>query len=1426
MKKMNTKTILNWRKVGATGLLAAGLALFSMGNSYGQVLVSTDFTGQTLPTGWSNIEVTNDGEWEFDNPGYWSISNTSETNFDSDFAIFDSDWWCGSDEDAELESPSFDVSTTTGGVFLSFDNCFRDYSYGSSEAHVEVWNGTTWTDVLTMSGSSDGYPDANHKMIDITTACGGSSSAKIRFHWMNGACDYYWAIDNVTVQIITCPSPGNLTASSISPTGATISWSTPATGAPGIGYQYYYNTTGTAPTASTPATASTTDTSVSFTTLSPSTQYYFWARSVCSATDTSEWTSSPLIFRTPQIPATLPYTDTFTSTGGSWSFINDGQTNQWVFGSATGNPGSSMYVSDNGGTSNTYDNTSSSIVQAYRDVVLTAGTNPFNFSFDWKCGGEGTAWDYFRVWIVPTTFEPTAGTQISASSSGGVQLGGNFNDPTSGTSWFSDHYIIPNTYAGDTVRIVFEWKNDGSSGIDPPVAIDNVNISVITCATPTNLNATNLTSNSATLTWDSLPTTPGNGYQYYYNTTGVAPTASTTATGSATDTFANLSSLAPNTLYYAWVRSMCSSTDTSFWSAIPLEFKTFCTVDTAPWTYDVETATPTTSSDIEDCWSSDATGSFKWNIDGSGSTPSTSTGPSGAHSGNNYFYTEASSGSQGDSAFLVSPLVDISALNLGALKFYYHMYGQTMGNLYVQVSSNGGTTWNTVDSIIGEQQTSENDPWLERAIILSGYTGTISVRFVGVRGSNYYGDMSLDDISIVEAPTCIAPSGLDVQNILTTSADINWNVPFIVPGTGYEYYYNTSGTAPGVSTAATGSATDTFASLSSLAQNTTYYVWVRSVCSSTDQSDWSAPALIFTTLCSTANVPYTVPMTTGTPSATPPGLPDCMSDEALNPNDNEGWYTASGSPGSTNGFSGNYLRSDYTGSGDGSVNNWVYTNKINMTAGTYYKLSFKYGNNSSSYTEKLAVAYGRAATADSMSTPIFDDTTISFAGSQDTNVYFMAPTTDAYYIGFHAHSDENQYDLFLSNISVDSMPNCYVANSLIANNITTSSANLAWFGTALQYNIEYGPTGFTQGSGTVVTTTSGTYQLANLTPNTTYDFYVEDVCLPGAITAGWSTAGTFTTLCDTPAVSVGHDTAFCTGGAIVLYTGNSDTGRTVVWSDGSSADSLVINASGNYYVTITNQYGCSAADSVQINVKTYPVINLGNDTTICTGNTVTLDAGTQPFGTTFFWNTTQTSQTIQVSDSGQYKVVADNKGCVSSDSIHISEIAAPSVNGITITQNSDGSYSYSTSGVQNNTGLDWDFGDSSPHSSDPNPTHTYINTGNYTVTLVVSNACGSDSATANIRFIAAGIHQITLNNNQLKVYPNPARDQVTLKNESQYKMESVSVYNVLGQEVFHGNTNNQSEYELNVQGLASGMYNIKINFKDGNWISRKFDIRK
>ena len=180
----------------------------------------------------------------------------------------------------------------------------------------------------------------------------------------------------------------------------------------------------------------------------------------------------------------------------------------------------------------------------------------------------------------------------------------------------------------------------------------------------------------------------------------------------------NISGLTPTGIYQFYVRDICSVGDTSNWSG-PHTFTTPCASFVAPWLDDVEIHTPTTNSTIENCWSSFPTGTtadYRWDIDGSGSTPSSSTGPSGAFSGNNYFYIEASSGSQGDVAELYSPLIDVSSLSTPELEFYYHMYGATMGNLYIDV--NNGTNWVTVDSIMGQQQTAMTDSWLKRNVIL------------------------------------------------------------------------------------------------------------------------------------------------------------------------------------------------------------------------------------------------------------------------------------------------------------------------------------------------------------------------------------------------------------------------------------------------------------------------------------------------------------------------------------------------------------------------------------------------------------------------------------------------------------------------------------------------------------------------------------
>ncbi|WP_172277181.1 T9SS type A sorting domain-containing protein [Chryseobacterium sp. LAM-KRS1] len=123
-------------------------------------------------------------------------------------------------------------------------------------------------------------------------------------------------------------------------------------------------------------------------------------------------------------------------------------------------------------------------------------------------------------------------------------------------------------------------------------------------------------------------------------------------------------------------------------------------------------------------------------------------------------------------------------------------------------------------------------------------------------GFNAYSDADMnrlyvDNIVIDATPTCAEPSALVVSNVAATTATISWTAPATVPAGGYEYYYSTSNTAPTATTPASGTSTTVTADLNNLTAATVYYVWVRSVCSSSDKSAWSQLAT-FTTACITS----------------------------------------------------------------------------------------------------------------------------------------------------------------------------------------------------------------------------------------------------------------------------------------------------------------------------------------------------------------------------------------------------------------------------------------------------------------------------------------------------------------------------------------------------------------------------------------------
>ena len=75
----------------------------------------------------------------------------------------------------------------------------------------------------------------------------------------------------------------------------------------------------------------------------------------------------------------------------------------------------------------------------------------------------------------------------------------------------------------------------------------------------------------------------------------------------------------------------------------------------------------------------------------------------------------------------------------------------------------------------------------------------------------------------------------------------------------------------------------------------------------------------------------------------------------------------------------------------------------------------------------------------------------------------------------------------------------------------------------------------------------------------------------------------------------------------------------------------------------------------------FPIItDLGPDTTLCDGNTITLNADVD-LGT-FNWQDGSNDNTILVENSGTYWLEANNQGCISSDSIQVAVTTVPMPN--------------------------------------------------------------------------------------------------------------------------------------------------------------------
>lgn len=144
-------------------------------------------------------------------------------------------------------------------------------------------------------------------------------------------------------------------------------------------------------------------------------------------------------------------------------------------------------------------------------------------------------------------------------------------------------------------------------------------------------------------------------------------------------------------------------------------------------------------------------------------------------------------------------------------------------------------------------------------------------------------------------------------------------------------------------------------------------------------------------------------------------------------------------------------------------------------------------------------------------------------------------------------------------------------------------------------------------------------------------------------------------------VSLGADTIVCSDALPVSLSPTfSGTAATYLWNDFSTGDTLKVHQAGDYFVQVTNAFGCSGRDTVHVEIADLPLAPLNDSLGLCDGNSAFLDA--QNTGASYLWSTNETTQTISVNAAGWYQVQITNQyGCVTTDSTYVLQRPLPMI---------------------------------------------------------------------------------------------------------------------------------------------------------------------
>jgi hypothetical protein len=261
-------------------------------------------------------------------------------------------------------------------------------------------------------------------------------------------------------------------------------------------------------------------------------------------------------------------------------------------------------------------------------------------------------------------------------------------------------------------------------------------------------------------------------------------------------------------------------------------------------------------------------------------------------------------------------------------------------------------------------------------------------------------------------------------------------------------------------------------------------------------------------------------------------------------------------------------------------------------------------------------------------------------------------------------------------------------------------------------------------------------------------------------------------------IDAGLSQTICDGDSVTL---TATGGISYVWNNGvTNAVPFIPTIVGTYSVVGTNAAGCTQSDNVSIFINPSPVINAGNDTSICAGSSVTLSASGGNFLT---WNNGVFNNiTFNPTSTTTYTVTGSNGfNCPGADSVVV-----------TVNQ--------PTSSTLNINALDQYVLNGT----------TYSSSGTYT--QIVLNSAGCDSTiTLVLQLDFTGL--IELGSESVKWYPNPSIDQLNIIVKPVMENSQIRIINLKG-ELVKIVILKEGLNELDVQNLPSGEYVCLFDAKE------------